>query len=657
MPVRLFVFEEGQHQSTLREKFLSFLECFCYFVRNYPVIPISMKATPAALAPRYEELVLQNISEIIVITDLQLCVQSWNSVAEQFYGIPAAEAIGKRVKDLVQFTFYETTMEEALRELEEKKIWRGKTSFTHPCGKTYFFSQTVKYVTDHDGREVGIMALGHNITDKQRAEDLLVKSEQFYRTLIADSLDLTLLLTPSGEITFASPAVKRILGYTEEELLHTNAFQYIHPEDQGWALQSFEQEVEENPEVKFILVRVLKKSGEWLPCMIRGHNLMANPAINAIAVYIHDDSPRRRATEALKESEKRFRTLIRDLQIGVFLQNAQGQIEMTNSAMCKMFAMSEEEIIGGKIWEMHTDVTHEDGRPFHDHERPSFKAAKTGKLVKDVVMGVWHWQQKERMWIMVSADPILDENGEVMHVVCSFADITERKKLERKSFSEKMAHQRQLAQATLDGQEKERLEIGKELHDNIGQQLTTIKLFLDLAKATADEKTVLMVDQALRGVSEVINEVRSISRALVPPTLKDLGLIDSINDLIESFRYMQSLSIELDYFDFDEDQLPDNKKLALYRIIQEQLNNIVKHANASTVAIILRLTPGNILLQIKDDGDGFDIRKIKRGLGITNMNHRAELFGGNVLLTSAPGEGCEVNVCLPLSGSLVAYRS
>ena len=616
-----------------------------------------MKATPAALAPRYEELVLQNISESIIITDLLFHVQSWNRVAEQFYGIHATEAIGKRLRELVQFTFYGVTIEEALQELYEKKIWRGKVSFTNHRGETFFFFQTVKYVTDHEGNEVGIMALGHNITDKQRAEDQLVKSEQFYRTLIADSLDLTLLLTPGGEITFASPAVKRILGYTEEELLHTNAFQYIHPEDQGWALQSFEREVEENPEVKFILVRVLKKNGEWLPCMVRGHNLLANPAINAIAVYIHDDTPRRRATEALKESEKRFRTLIRDLQIGVFLQNAQGQIEMTNSAMCKMFSMSEEEIVGGKIWELYTDVTHEDGRPFYENERPSFKAAQTGQLVKDVVMGVWHLQKKERIWILVSADPILDENGEVMHVVCSFADITERKKLERKSFSEKMAHQRQLAQATLDGQEKERLEIGKELHDNIGQQLTTIKLFLDLAKATADEKTVHMVNQALRGVSEVINEVRSISRALVPPTLKDLGLIDSVNDLIESFRYTQALSIELDYFDFDEDQLPDNKKLALYRIIQEQLNNIVKHANASHVSIILRLTPGNILLQIKDDGDGFDIRKIKRGLGITNMNHRAELFGGNVLLTSAPGEGCEVNVCLPLSSSLVSYRS
>lgn len=614
-----------------------------------------MKAETAALSPRYEELVLQNISEIIVITDLQFHVQSWNGVAEQFYGIPAAEAVGRRMIDLVAFTFHDTTFEEATRELQHNKIWQGKVSFTNARSETFFFHQTVKQVEDENGRAVGIMALGHNITERQKAEDQLVRSEQFYRMLIADSLDLTLLLNAKGEITFASAALKRILGYTEDEILQSNAFQYIHPEDLGWALQSFEREVDENPEVKFILVRILKKSREWLWCMVRGHNMLNNPAINAIAVYIHDDTPRKKATEALRQSEKRFRSLIRDLQIGVLLQGPDGSIEMTNSATCRLFDAAEEEILGGKIWELYTDVTREDGTRFLQGERPSYRAAKTKQLVKDVVMGVWNWKRKERVWIMVSADPILDENRNLVHVVCSFIDITERKKLERRSFAEKMSHQRQLAQATIDGQEKERLEIGKDLHDNIGQQLTTIKLFLDMAKTTAECKTLDMVNMALRGVSEVINEVRAMSRSLVPPTLKDLGFIDSINDLIDSIRFTQSLAIDLDYYDFDEDQLPDNKKLALFRIIQEQLNNIIKHARATHVSIILRLTHGNILLQIKDDGVGFDVTTVRRGLGITNISNRAELFGGNALLTSSPGKGCEMNISLPHAGCLVTF--
>lgn len=612
-------------------------------------------AGSSAFPRNYDELILQNVSEIIVITDTDFCVQSWNTIAEKFYGIPANEAIGRSMGDMISFTYHDTTLAEAIQVLREKKVWRGKVSFSTKAGDTFYFLQTVKYITDNDGREVGIMALGHDITDKQRAEDQLVKSEQFYRTLIADSLDLTLLVDDRGEIIFATPSITKILGYSEEEVLHTNAFQYIHPEDQDFALHSFEREVDENPEIKFIVVRVLQKSGNWLWCMTRGHNLLHNPGINAIAVYIHDDTPRKKASDALRESEKRFRNLIRDLQIGVLLQGADGKIEMTNSAMCKLFDVTEKELMGGKIWELYPDVSHEDGRRFLQSERPSFKAAETRMLVKDVVMGVWHTARRERIWIMVSADPILDESGNVVHVICSFMDITERKKLEKKSFAEKIAHQRQLVQATIDGQEKERHEMGKELHDNIGQQLTTIKLFLDLAKTTAVDNTLKMVNMALSNVSDVINEVRSISRALVPPTLKDLGFIDSVNDLIDSLRTTRAINVELDYFEFDEDQLPENKKLTLYRILQEQLNNILKHAKASNVTIMLRLTAGNVLLQVKDDGVGFDIEKVKKGLGITNIHNRAELFGGKVLVITSPGGGCEMNISLPHNAGITTY--
>lgn len=606
-----------------------------------------MKTNPAASTHHYEDLVLQNVSEIIVFTDLQFAVQAWNRAAEKFYGLSAAEAMGRRMSELVTFTYYGTTVEKAKETLQQQKEWRGKVSITTQQGETYYFLQTVKYIFDKNGCEVGVMALGHNITDQQKAEDQLVKSEQFYRTLIADSLDLTLLMNADGNIIFASPSISRILGYSEEDVLHTSAFQYIHPEDLVWAFQSFEREVEENPEIKFIVVRVLRKNGEWLWCNIRGHNLLNNPAIGAIAVYIHDDTPRRKVTDALRESEKRFRNLIRDLQIGVLLQDATGKIEITNSAMCRLFDTCENELHGNRIWELYTDVVDEDGRHFLPCDRPSCKALQTRQLVKDVVMGVWHPGRRERIWIMVSADPVLDEAGNVQNVVCSFADITERKKLEKKIIAEKLAHQRELTQATIDGQEKERLEMGRELHDNIGQQLTTVKLFLDLAKTTADEKTAGMLNMALRNVSGVIDEVRSISRSLVPPTLKDLGLIESVNDLIDSMRAVQPLTIELDDLHFDESQLPGNKQLALYRIIQEQLNNIVKHARATHVSLTLRLAAGHILLRIKDNGIGFDSSQVKKGLGIANIHNRAELFGGHVRLASSPGNGCEINVSLP----------
>lgn len=605
---------------------------------------------------RLQSLVFKNVADIIITTDLDFCIQSWNKIAEEFYGITAHEAIGRRMNSLIQFQYYGTTITEAASILQKEKIWKGEVSFTNKKGEAFFFLQTVKYALDEAGNETGILAVGRNITERKSAEDSLQKSEQFYRTLIADSRDVTMLLNASGKITFSTRSIKRLLGYELEEVLGNNAFRYVHPEDHAWASKAFDKELEEDPEIKFIVVRLLKKDGSWLWCMLRGHNLLHVPSISSMALYIHDDTPRKMASEALMESEKRFRTLIKDLQIGVLLQNAQGKIEMTNSVMCRLFDISEEAILGGKIWEVYADVIHEDGTAFLQTERPSFKAMQTGQLVKDVVMGVWHNERKERIWIMISADPIMDENGTLINVVCSFTDLTDRKKSEKKSLAEKMAHQRQLAQATIDGQEKERLEIGKELHDNIGQQLTTVKLFLDLAKTSATAENAEMIGMALKGISTIINEVRAVSHTLVPPTLKDLGFIDSVNELIDSLHYTQALTLELDYFGFDEDLLPDNKKLALYRIIQEQLNNIIKHADAKVVSISLRSGDDAIILQIKDDGNGFDCSKIRKGLGLDGITNRAELFGGKAEITSSPGNGCHVKVSLPNSFAAIVFE-
>ncbi|MDQ6610022.1 MAG: PAS domain-containing protein, partial [Bacteroidota bacterium] len=284
---------------------------------------------------RIEKLILENVSDIIVITDLQFCIQSWNKIAEEFYGIAAHEAIGQRMGKLVEFQFYGTNMEQAFSSLQENNIWQGEVSFVNTKGDSFYFLQTVKYVVDEEGKNTGILAVGRNITDRRKAEEQLQKSEQFYRTLIADSLDVTLLLNASGQITFASPAVKRLLGFEVSEVESSNAFNYVHPEDLALAFQSFLKEVEENPEIKFIVVRLKKKNGEWLWCMVRGHNLLTVPSVNSIVVYIHDDTPRKKATEALKESELRFRTLIRDLQIGVLLLDKEGKIEMTNHTTCK----------------------------------------------------------------------------------------------------------------------------------------------------------------------------------------------------------------------------------------------------------------------------------------------------------------------------------
>ena len=597
---------------------------------------------------RYQATILENVSDIVFTTDLDFKVKVWNKVAEHYYGISEEEAKGQRIGELIQFTFHGTTVDHAMKDLTKHEKWEGEVSLTNKNGETRFFLHTVKHAYDDQGKKIGYLAVSRDISEKKEIEQQLVKSEQFYRALIADSLDGTILVQADGLITFGSPSVKNILGYETTEIECRNVFEFVHPDDIDWAKESFQKEVVENPEIKFITVRLKKKNGHWLWCMVRGHNLLKNPYLKSMVVYFHDDTMRKQAKDALKESEKRFRSLVKDLQIGVLLQDSTGNIILSNNVMTRIFDINEEGLIGKKIWQVFSDVIHENGDTFLLDERPIYKAVHTKKPVYDMVMGVWQPQKKERIWLMVSADPVLDDNGTLLHVVCSFTNITERKKLEQKFITEKLNHQKQLTQATIDGQEAERREIGKELHDNIGQQLTTIKLLLDVVKTTANNDSVEMINTAVKSVLDVINEIRSMSRSLVPHTLKDLGLIDSISELIQAIHTTNTVSIHFEYEDFEEESLPDNQKLSLFRIIQEQFNNISKHAEAKNVSIVLKNTIQSVVLEIKDDGRGFDIKKVRKGHGIANIYNRAELFGGKAIIQSRPGKGCSLKVSIPV---------
>ncbi len=217
---------------------------------------------------------------------------------------------------------------------------------------------------------------------------------------------------------------------------------------------------------------------------------------------------------------------------------------------------------------------------------------------------------------------------------------------------EKVNQQKALTQATIDGQEKERKEIGKELHDNIGQQLTTTKLYLDLARSSEDDAAREMITLSLKSIGGLINDVRGMSRSLMPPTLGDLGLIDSIHDLIETIIRTQPLIVKLDDSGFDEEKIAENQKLMIFRIVQEQLNNIIKHSQAKNVVIKVQNNKPMLYLEISDDGKGFDMIKTRKGLGLTNIKNRAELFGGNVEIFSTAGEGCAIKVTIPHTATL-----
>jgi PAS domain S-box-containing protein len=245
---------------------------------------------------------------------------------------------------------------------------------------------------------------------------------------------------------------------------------------------------------------------------------------------------------------------------------------------------------------------------------------------------------------------IFNHEGNITRLVGSMMDITERKELERKLVKQEVDKQKLVAQAVVNAQEKERAEIGKELHDNVNQILSTARLYLELAKSDEKERMSL-IKRSYDNIYDAINEIRSISRSLVPPSIGDLGLIESIEDLVENIRATKKLYIEFCYGGDIDALLGQKQKLMLFRIIQEQVNNVLKHANANNIIIELMIDGHMINLAVSDDGKGFDFEEVKnnKGVGLQNIASRTELFNGKINIVTAPNKGCKLNIHVPIS--------
>lgn len=242
---------------------------------------------------------------------------------------------------------------------------------------------------------------------------------------------------------------------------------------------------------------------------------------------------------------------------------------------------------------------------------------------------------------------IRNSEGKPVRLLGAAQNITERKHLEEELLQTELEKQKAINQATIDSQEQERSEIGKELHDNVNQILTTTKLYLDLALTNTELKDDLIA-KSNKNIISVINEIRQLSRSLMDPTLGDLGLLDSINDLIENINLTRKLHVSLAAEEKVETLLSKNYKLTVFRIIQEALNNAIKHAKATGVEIFFNIDAGNIKLVIKDDGIGFDATSVKLGAGLQNIQNRVYLVNGTYSIQTSPGKGCKITIEFPI---------
>jgi two-component system, NarL family, sensor histidine kinase UhpB len=245
---------------------------------------------------------------------------------------------------------------------------------------------------------------------------------------------------------------------------------------------------------------------------------------------------------------------------------------------------------------------------------------------------------------------LFDHDGRAYRMIGAVTDMTEKKKLEQELISQQLQQQRLITETTIKTQEKERNELARELHDNINQVLATIKMFLNIAK---DDETVRedLVNRSYENIGYAIEEIRKLSKSLVSPSLGDIGILEALQGLVEEINISKQPEVQLYYKNNDGEIIDSNIELMLYRVVQEQMNNIIKYAKAEKAVIALLIDHESIYLSIADNGIGFDQSLKASGIGLQNIASRVEFYSGTLQIETSPGRGCELIIHIPITNN------
>lgn len=291
------------------------------------------------------------------------------------------------------------------------------------------------------------------------------------------------------------------------------------------------------------------------------------------------------------------------------------------------------------------------GDNIHDFlspERQVLFAGRVEKAVKGEQISYetnYVLENESSLWCHVRLFPIPKDDTGIFGLVLALTDITERKLLEMQLDRERMEKQLEITDAVISAEENERQEIGRELHDNIQQILASSRLFLSMIKKDSiPEPGYSYLQQTNQMIMSAIDEIRNLSHSMIAPFMENTTMKEAIEKVVSNITTTRGIKITIEFDWLDEDRLSEKLKLTLYRIIQEQFNNIIKYSKASFV--LLKIVQGTeyLSLMIKDNGIGFDTSKQSSGIGLMNIKARASLFNGEVGILSSPGQGVELSV-------------
>lgn len=358
-----------------------------------------------------------------------------------------------------------------------------------------------------------------------------------------------------------------------------------------------------------------------------------------LAKSIQYSIERNRIRLSLIESNESYRNLFFNNPLPIFIWSLETMRALeVNDIAQQEYGYTREELLKMSILDL---------RPESEHDKVYALLKEFRETDITRKGGIWQNKTKngEMMVLDISSHKI-DYKGTAA-ILAIHNNITEKIRLEEKLAEEKLLKQKEITEAMIQVQEKERYEISTELHDNVNQQLTVAMMYIASAQQKHPDSSEVL-KQSSGFILNAIEEIRKLSQTLVSPMIKHFGLGKAVEGLLDDISAVNTLQIELTADTFYEEDIKYDFKLSLFRIVQEQMNNIIKHAQAKHVNIELKRSEKTIFMKIQDDGVGFDLNAQRKGIGLYNIYSRSDLYNGVVDIQTSPGTGCSISITFPI---------
>jgi PAS domain S-box-containing protein len=495
------------------------------------------------------------------------------------------------------------------------------------------------------GRDAALV-LAADITGRLRSEEALRESEERHRLISELTTDYAYTCSVDADGTFTITSVtegfSHVTGYTLAELQARGGWAaLIHPQDLPKALQAIPRLLSGQRSVEEL--RICTRNGEvrWIRYSTQPTWDPAQGRVVGLVGAVQDISQRKRTEDSLQQTNQVLASIVHASPLAIIAIDPNECVTTWNPAAERIFGWPMEEVLGRPLPIIPPDSKEE------------FRAIREVELRGEIRSGAELRRLRQDgslVDVSVWTAPVLDAEGSVFSTIGIVADITARKQAEAQ-LREQAGRLRELSSRLLEVQEQERRHLARELHDEIGQQLTALQYALRLSEPFQGEEVRAYLSGAGDLVKDLIGRVRDISLKLRPSMLDDLGLLPALLWHVNRYTAQTGVRVQFEHRSLDRRLYPREVETAAFRIVQEALTNIARHAKVKEATVCLWREQDCLHLRVEDRGSGFELRGSRASEssgGLSGMRERAELLGGRLNVESAQGGGTSVTAELPI---------